>query len=127
MFYKIQKLMKEKGVTAYKMAKIIGVDAASFTNWKKGKNKPSLDSLHKIADFFHVPLSYFYEDDSKGINIECHTNNGEINGIKNIISRNVGEESDELTIEMGELWRGLSREDKRQVLNYAKFISEQKK
>lgn len=127
MFNKIQKLLIKNNISMTKLGKAVGISQGNMSDWKSGKSKPKFQSLQKIADFFHVPLSYFYEDELKGINIQCNTNNGELNGIKNVINSGSSGEQDEIIDEVGILLKGLSDEDKRQVLNYAKFISEQKK
>lgn len=61
MYSKFEKLLKERGVTAYKVAQATGVSTATLTSWKKGVYTPKPDKLQKIADYFGVPISYFLE------------------------------------------------------------------
>ena len=57
--YKIfEELLKEKGVSAYRVAQETGVSTATLTSWKKGVYTPKPEKLQKIADFFGVQLDY---------------------------------------------------------------------
>ena len=58
MYEIFEKLLKEKGVTVYRVAKDTGLNAAMFTSWKKGDYTPKADKLQKIADYFGVTYSY---------------------------------------------------------------------
>lgn len=60
MYDKFAKLLENKGVSAYKVAKEIGITQQAFSGWKQGKYELKQDKLQKIADYFNVPLSYFY-------------------------------------------------------------------
>jgi len=39
-----------------------GIARSTFSDWKSGRSVPKSDKLQKIADFFDVPISFFYED-----------------------------------------------------------------
>ena len=57
--YKIfEELLKEKGVSAYRVAQETGVSTATLTSWKKGVYTPKPEKLQKIADYFGVQLEY---------------------------------------------------------------------
>lgn len=51
-------LLKDKGITAYRVSKETGVPASALTNWKKGVCKPKVDKMKRIADFLGCPLEY---------------------------------------------------------------------
>lgn len=59
---KIQRLMDEKGITAYRLSKETGV---SYTGLSKILNlqtkNPQIDSLKLIADYFDKPIDYFMD------------------------------------------------------------------
>ena len=40
----------------------IGLSISSISAWRTGKANPSAKALKKIADYFNLPISYFYED-----------------------------------------------------------------
>ncbi len=46
-------LMKENQVSAYRLAKTIGVHQTTIKNWLDGK-RPCFEHLHQVAGFFHV-------------------------------------------------------------------------
>ena len=58
MYEIFEQLLKERGITAYRVAKDTGVTTATLTSWKQGKYTPKPEKLQKIADYFNVPLSY---------------------------------------------------------------------
>ena len=67
MYKKFEELLKTNGCTAYKVSKATGVPGSTFTEWKKGKYQPKSDKLQKIADYFNVPLGYFYGEEENYI------------------------------------------------------------
>ena len=48
MYEIFQKLLKEHGVTAYRVAKETGVTTATLTSWKQGKYTPKPEKMQKI-------------------------------------------------------------------------------
>ena len=62
MYKRFEELLKDRNISAYKVSKATGVSQATFSQWKKGDYTPKADKLQKIADYFSVPISYFYED-----------------------------------------------------------------
>lgn len=59
MYEKIEKLLKKHGITAYALSKATGISTAAMTDYKKGRSKPRVDTLKKIADYFGVTVDYF--------------------------------------------------------------------
>ena len=64
MYEKFEKLLKSKGLTAYKVSKDLGISHGMFSNWKAGRYTPKQDKIQMLADSFGVPLSYFYDEDA---------------------------------------------------------------
>ena len=56
------KLMENKKVSSYKLARDIGVHTSTVSNWKEGK-KPKVDHLVLVADYFGVTVDYLLRDD----------------------------------------------------------------
>ena len=61
MYSKFEELLKVSGVTAYAVSKATGIPSSTFSDWKKGKSKPKIEKLQKIAEFFNVSVSDFLE------------------------------------------------------------------
>lgn len=59
MYKKFAKLLKEKKLTAYRVAKDTGISQVVFTDWKNGKSSPKVDKLKTLADYFGVTIEYF--------------------------------------------------------------------
>lgn len=55
---RIKALMDEHDINAKQFTKELGISNSSFTDWKKGKGSPSLDTVVKISDYFKVSLDY---------------------------------------------------------------------
>lgn len=66
MYERFKHLLELKGVSAYRVAKETEINPTTFTEWKRGDYTPKRDKLQKIAEYFNVPVTYFYEgtDDS---------------------------------------------------------------
>lgn len=58
MYDVFEHLLQKRGVTAYKVSKETGVTQTSLSNWKSGRNTPSITTLQKIADYFDVTIDY---------------------------------------------------------------------
>lgn len=61
MYERFERLLKEHGVTAYRVAKDTGMTTSSISNWKMGRYEPKARSIYKIAEYFGVPMEYFYK------------------------------------------------------------------
>lgn len=59
------KIMNEKGITAYKIEKDIGIKQTTFNSWKKGA-QPTADKLEKIIRYIGVSADeiFFGEKES---------------------------------------------------------------
>ena len=65
MYEIFEKLLKEKGITAYRVAKETGVTTSTLTCWKKGKYTPKREKLEKIADYLGVSVEYLINGKAK--------------------------------------------------------------
>lgn len=61
MYEKFEKLLEERGVTAYEVAKQTNISQSTLTAWKKGEYTPKIDKLCKIANYFEIPVTYFIQ------------------------------------------------------------------
>jgi len=55
---RILKLLDENGVKGTHLALEIGLAKNAISEWKKGKAKPSTDSIIKLAKYFNVTTDY---------------------------------------------------------------------
>ena len=62
---KINKLRKEKSMSANDLAEQIGVSKELIYAYEKGKAEPPLEKLHKIAKVLDVDISYFIIESPK--------------------------------------------------------------
>lgn len=51
-------IMKDRGLTVYRVSKDTGISTGNIYDWKSGKAKPSVRALEKLAAYFDVPVDY---------------------------------------------------------------------
>lgn len=61
-FIKTKHLAEQNNLSFYKIEKDLGLNNSFFSEWKKGKFKPKVDKLQRIAKYFGVSIEYFIED-----------------------------------------------------------------
>lgn len=54
-------LRKERKYTESYVSEQTGIAMSTFWRWKHGKFMPRVEKLKKIADFFGVPVTVFFE------------------------------------------------------------------
>ncbi len=80
---RIQKILKEEGMTAARFADEIGIQASSVSHFLSGRNKPSTDILARILDRFRglnaewlvTGRGNMYKDQDKNERISLETPN----------------------------------------------------
>lgn len=58
MYERFEILLREKGISAYRLAQDTGISTATLTSWKQGKYTPKPEKMQKIADYFGVTLDF---------------------------------------------------------------------
>ena len=64
LWIKIEKRIKEQGISIYKLSKITGIPNPTLYNYRNG-SEPSFKNMCKIADALDVSLDYFREGERK--------------------------------------------------------------
>lgn len=52
-------------LTPYRVAKDCHFDQTVFTQWKKGRQQPSIEILNKLANYFNVSVDYLLGREEK--------------------------------------------------------------
>ena len=65
MYYNFEKIIKEKGISPYRVSKDTGIPYATLSDWKNGKSKPKLDKLIKIAAYLKIELDELLKGESQ--------------------------------------------------------------
>ena len=61
---RFHKLRQQRGITIREIERQIGISRSTIVRWEHGRTIPnSPDTMRILADFFHVPLTYFIEND----------------------------------------------------------------
>lgn len=63
MYQKFDNLLKINHCRPSTVADAIGIRRGYLSDWKLGKTNPKIETLRKIADYFNVPVAYFYDGD----------------------------------------------------------------
>ena len=56
----IERIMKSKGWTAYKLAQRANISQAALSRWFCGKTDPSLETLKRVCDALGITLAVFF-------------------------------------------------------------------
>lgn len=66
----IQEVLNEKNISAGQMMKDLGFSSGLFSQWKSGKQNPSLSKLEKIAEYLGVTVEYLRKSELRDKAIE---------------------------------------------------------
>lgn len=126
-FDHIFEIMKERGLTAYRVSKDTGISQASIADWRKGRSKPKIDKLKILAEYFGVSLASLTGESS------------EIDDTQQIQAQN-GYYVDKETAEYAEMLRtrpnarllfsaakDISKEDMQKAVEYIEFLKSKNK
>ena len=83
---KIKQLLDERGIKQAKFIKDLNVSKSNLYVWLNGLSQPKIDSLEEIADYFDVPIDYFFER-KRGTNLL--TNGHQVTGNGNTVSGDI--------------------------------------
>ena len=112
MFYdKYQKLCHQIGKSPFAVARDLGISSRTQGNWKSG-SEPRYGTLKRIADYFNVDVSYFYEDDE----IESKDDKLVENFIEEMRQKNTLTEDENLMLMM---FRSVSDEERQELIKAA--------
>ena len=81
MYEIFENLLKERGITAYKVAQDTGITTATLSSWKKGRYTPKREKLQKLADYFGVTVDYLMTGENNAENSLTHKDEKDIERI----------------------------------------------
>ena len=131
-FYgKVIMLCNEKGVSRTRMADDIGISRSTPKEWKDSGSTPRSDTVKKVADYFGVPVSFFYQtgDVAETINNQTINDNHGIIGSNHApvtILGNSDRKLSEEEIELLNIFQSLGVLDKAKLLVYANELKGEK-
>lgn len=72
---RLKRLRERNKVTMVELAEAIGKSQATISEWEKGHKFPRSGALQQLANYFDVPMEYFFKENSfpmsKTITIPC--------------------------------------------------------
>ncbi|MDR0233130.1 MAG: helix-turn-helix domain-containing protein [Dysgonamonadaceae bacterium] len=60
---KLSELRKQMGLSQEQLAIDLNISQSSISNYESGVTKPDTDILQKMAEYFKVPVAYFFSDE----------------------------------------------------------------
>ena len=103
---RIFKLINSKGMSVNSFAVDCKINTMLFSHWKKGRQKPSIDALIKIADYFNVSIDYLVGRESAKQTIQNTNINNQNDDLKQFI----------------QLWEQMDEFQKASVMGYAQGL-----
>ncbi|WP_099205621.1 helix-turn-helix domain-containing protein [Scatolibacter rhodanostii] len=111
---RIEKLLQENKMSAYKLSKITGISTGLLSQWKGRSQNPSADKLQKVADCFGVSVDYLLTGEESTQKERPATKSDEPEITFDDFTYAFLDESKELT-----------EENKQKLLEMAKFFKQQ--
>lgn len=109
--------MQQRGYSAYRLAKELGVNNQSTVNWQRGGILPHPKTRQKIADHFGITLAELDGDELPVLPQE---------GIKkDPIPKDEVEDSE--TAELREIWSSADKSERRDLLEMARMLKSRRK
>ena len=60
---KLSELRKQKGLSQEQLATDLNISQSSISNYESGATTPDAYILQKVAEYFKVPVTYFFSDE----------------------------------------------------------------
>lgn len=80
---KIRQLLEERGIKQATFLKDINISKSNLYVWSNGTSLPRVDSIEIIADYFDVPIDYFFD---RQTGTKFCTNDHQVTGNGNTVS-----------------------------------------
>ena len=61
---------KEKDVTQAELAKALGLKPTTIASWEQGKSLPNIQTLYRLAAYYHKTIGYMYGEKDNGKSTE---------------------------------------------------------
>lgn len=116
MYKKFEELLAQRGVKPSDVCRATGVSKSVLSRWKSGKFTPKHDKIQKIADYFDVPVDYFYLDEA----VQEHNESVEAMTPRDYIYSLVSDYMDAVIEEMSK--HEYSEEQIEDIVKYARLV-----
>ena len=83
----IQRLLLDNKITATKMLSELNLAKNAMSEWKKGRIKPSIETMQKIATYFNVSVDYLLTGKETDYNEELGLDNETLDYLEELKNR----------------------------------------
>ncbi len=56
---------KDKGITQADLAEQLGLKPTTVASWEQGKSLPNIQTLYRLAQYYHKTIGYMYGEGKK--------------------------------------------------------------
>lgn len=56
---------KNKGITQADLAEQLGLKPTTVASWEQGKSLPNIQTLYRLAQYYHKTIGYMYGEEKK--------------------------------------------------------------
>lgn len=60
-YARYEELLDKAGKSTYEVCKATEIEPSTISNWKSGNYTPKIDKIAKLAEYFDVPVTFFYK------------------------------------------------------------------
>lgn len=114
----IQEELAKRNIKPSKMMAELGFSSGLFSQWKSGKQNPSMEKIQKIANYLNVSTDYLLNHKDKYSN-NNFSNSSNITFGENLkVNISSSAEENEMEIELIKAFRNMSFADKMDIMNY---------
>jgi len=75
---KLINLIEKNGINQRKLSKALGKEPSLINSWYLGKKTPTPENLKLLAEYFNVPIAYFFENDIVIQELQQLKNSGQV-------------------------------------------------
>lgn len=65
----LRELRIQQGITLETLATAVGLTPGHLSQLERGRASPSVSTLTRLADYYRVPVAFFFEDDVDGVTV----------------------------------------------------------
>lgn len=71
-YIKLKLIRLDNSLTQEEVAKWLGITRSAYCSYEIGRRKMSIHMLERLADFYHVPISRFFDTNTQTVNDSEH-------------------------------------------------------
>ena len=112
MYEIFERLLQERGVTAYRVSRETGSATATLTDWKMGRSTPKADKLQRIAEYFGVSLTFLLGQEEQPVAVPSSLTLDDFSYALYREAQELTEENKQKLLEMARIFKKAQKADR---------------